>query len=120
MSRETLDAAAGELVDAIDHAVARLHAARERTLFVQAELAKGVPLPDLVRAEARPLVVETLTDVQEGLQAAGSRFRRAEARALHREGLSMEAIAALFGVTRQRVSALLRRPPEPIQKPAPR
>ncbi|MDP9433846.1 MAG: hypothetical protein M3P93_01045 [Actinomycetota bacterium] len=109
MPRETLDAAAGELVDAIDDAVARLLTARERTEVVRAGLAEGVPLPDLVRAEMRPLVVEVLTDVQEGLQTAGSRFRRAEARALHREGLSMEAIAALFGVTRQRVSALLRR-----------
>ncbi len=48
-----------------------------------------------------------LSDVQEGLADAGSRWRRAEARALHREGLSMEKIAVLFGVTRQRVSALL-------------
>ena len=32
----------------------------------------------------------------------------AEARALHDEGLTMAEIAALFGVSRQRVSALLR------------
>ena len=40
---------------------------------------------------------------------AGSRLRRAEARALHVEGMTMEQIADLFGVTRQRVSALLKR-----------
>jgi predicted transcriptional regulator len=34
--------------------------------------------------------------------------RRTEARTLHREGLTMDQIAQLFGVTRQRVSALLR------------
>jgi transposase len=44
----------------------------------------------------------------EALQEAGARVRREEARALHAGGLSMEAIARHFGVTRQRVSALLR------------
>ncbi len=44
------------------------------------------------------------------LADAGSRWRRAEARALHAEGLSMDVIAQLFGVTRQRVSSLLKAP----------
>jgi DNA-binding transcriptional regulator LsrR (DeoR family) len=35
--------------------------------------------------------------------------RRAEARALYAEGLTMDQIAERFGVTRQRVSALLRK-----------
>jgi predicted transcriptional regulator len=40
---------------------------------------------------------------------AGSKFRRVHARALYEEGLTMDEIAALFGVTRQRVSAVLRK-----------
>jgi hypothetical protein len=44
----------------------------------------------------------------ETLQTISSRLRQAEARALRFEGLTMEAIGAMFGVTRQRVSALLK------------
>ena len=44
----------------------------------------------------------------EDLATAGAAFRRAEARVLHEQALSMEAIGALFGVTRQRVSVLLK------------
>jgi len=51
--------------------------------------------------------VQLLAAIQDKLTAAGADWRREEARALHREGLSMDAIALLFGVTRQRVSALL-------------
>ena len=40
--------------------------------------------------------------------AAGERFRSAQARSLHAEGMTMNVIAKLFGVTRQRISALLR------------
>lgn len=35
-------------------------------------------------------------------------MRRTEARALHHEGVTMDKIARLFGVTRQGVSGLLR------------
>jgi len=40
---------------------------------------------------------------------AGGQFRGAEANALYDEGANMDEIAALFGVSRQRVSALLAR-----------
>ena len=62
----------------------------------------------IVEHEDRPLIVELLGRNIDELYAAGGRVRRLEARALHDEGLSMEQIARLFGVTRQRVSALLR------------
>jgi len=52
--------------------------------------------------------VELTRDNLATLVEAGSRLRRAEAHALHAEGMTMEQIAELFGVTRQRVSALLR------------
>ena len=69
---------------------------------------KGLAYRDVVTAEARPLIVELLRDTQDRLTVAGSRFRRAEARALRDEGLTLDDIARLFGVTRQRVIALLR------------
>lgn len=70
--------------------------------------AQGVPWSELVTEEERPLIVELLSQNMSALASAGSRLRRLEARALHDEGLSMERIAKLFGVTRQRISELLR------------
>ena len=41
------------------------------------------------------------------LSDAGARFRRAQARALHDEGMTMDEIAKVFGCTRQRISTLI-------------
>jgi hypothetical protein len=56
----------------------------------------------------KPLIVELLSQNMNALSQAGSRLRRLEAQTLHDEGMTMEAIGQLFGVTRQRVSELLR------------
>ena len=42
------------------------------------------------------------------LETVGSELRASLALALRDEGLTIEAIAGLFGVTRQRISALLK------------
>jgi hypothetical protein len=68
----------------------------------------GRPLREIVPREDPPLIVQLLTECTNLLHSSGNRVRRTEARALHREGLTMDEIAKLFGVTRQRVSALLR------------
>jgi hypothetical protein len=62
---------------------------------------------DIVREEDRPLIVELLTANLNRLMSAGGQLRRAKAKALHDDGMTMEQIASFFGVTRQRVSALL-------------
>ena len=82
----------------------------ERAAYIQDERAAGVPYREIVPAEPRPLIVELISATLSELADAGSRWRRAEARALHDEGLTMDVIAQLFGVTRQRVSALLKAP----------
>jgi len=46
----------------------------------------------------------------QGLDAAWTEARVASVRMLHQEGLSMERIAAFLGVTRQRVSAMIKKP----------
>jgi len=71
-------------------------------------LEAGEPLVDLVRNEEPPRVVELLSANMATLETAGAELRAAEALALRAEGLTIEAIAHLFGVTRQRISALLR------------
>ena len=81
---------------------------RTRIGYLREQCAAGRPLPETVMAEEPPLVVQLLTESANILHTYGTRVRRTEARALHREGVTMEAIARLFGVSRQRVSALLR------------
>ena len=73
----------------------------------------GRPWRELVPEEPSPQIVELVAGKLERLAAGSSRFRRAQARALHDEGLTMEEVAALFGVTRQRISALLKDRPSP-------
>jgi len=64
-----------------------------------------------VPAEGHPLIVELLAQNLDRLSTVSSRLRRAQAKALHDEGMTMEQIASYFGVTRQRISALLKERP---------
>lgn len=75
---------------------------------MQLARAEGRTWAEIVPEEGHPLVVELLAANFGRLSTAGSRLRRAQAKALHDEGMTMEQIARAFGVTRQRVSALLR------------
>ncbi len=88
----------------------RSRAMRTRIAQIRAQRLLGRPYSQIVSEEERPLIVELLTDSVRELDRAGVQVRRHEARALHREGMTMDGIADLFGVSRQRVSALLREP----------
>lgn len=57
-------------------------------------------------------IAEAIATNQEKLTAAAAKFRRATARQLHNEGMTPSAIARAFGVTRQRVAALLTDEPQ--------
>jgi hypothetical protein len=101
-------AALRDLDSALQASITELAAARLRVEKVLAARTEGLTWREVVSDEQRPLIVESVTTVLDQLSAVGSKFRRAQAQALHAEGLSMERVAGLFGVTRQRVSALLR------------
>jgi PAS domain S-box-containing protein len=70
--------------------------------------AQGLTYADIVTGTDGPLVIELVTDLIDNLIHAGSRLRRAEARALYAEGLTMEKVSLLLRVSRQRVSAIIR------------
>ena len=72
---------------------------------------RGRPWRELATREDQPLIVGLMTQLVDRLADAGSAFRRSEARALRAEGMSQAGIAELFGVTRQRVAALLQPAP---------
>jgi hypothetical protein len=105
------DAAASALADlvtSIDDCIERLSAARVRAEELLSARGAGTSWLDLVASETRPLVVESVSTVMATLARTGSTFRREQAHALQVQHVSINRIAALFGVTRQRISALLR------------
>jgi DNA-directed RNA polymerase specialized sigma24 family protein len=93
-------------------------AARAREVGEQ--VSAGRPLADVIGAEPRPLVIARLATLLDDVADAGAAARRAEAAQLQAEGLSQGQIAKIFGVTRQRVSALLAPPPPPGARDAKR
>lgn len=80
---------------------------REHAEQIRASHALGLSFREIVDRESRPLIVEVLTNATSGFEAAGTRFRQAKAAALRQEGMTLEEIGALFGLTRQRISRLL-------------
>jgi hypothetical protein len=101
-----------DALEEVRHAITANIAVGEQILQRIDELATlreaGRSWGEIVTNEQHPLVVELLAANFGRLSTAGARLRRAQARALHDEGMTMEQIATAFGVTRQRVSALLR------------
>jgi hypothetical protein len=96
------------LVTELDACIAELQHARTRSESLLEKRRAGRPWLEVVTGEARPLVVESISTVLGSLATAGHAWRREQASALQAEDVSINRIAALFGVTRQRISALLR------------
>lgn len=105
---ETFIEALRQLDEALDANVERAHKMKARINELMEAHAQGRSLTEMLPEEDPPLIVQLLTESSETLASHGNRVRRTEAKALHREGMTMDQIAALFGVTRQRISALLR------------
>ena len=68
----------------------------------------GVTYSRVMPLDKRVAMTEHISEAIKALARDGNRFRRLEARALYEEGLTMAQLAVIFGVSRQRVSALLR------------
>jgi hypothetical protein len=88
-----------------------------RAAYIRACRLQGRAYRDIVSGGDAPLIAGLLTENIRRLEAASTRFRQAEAAALHQEGMTMEEIGRLFGLTRQRISAMIRSaavaPPSP-------
>jgi len=112
------EAALRELVAELDRCIEELGQARQRAEELLAERRAGHSWTEIVSGEARPLVVERISTVLASLAGAGSAWRREQALALQGENVSINRIAAMFGVTRQRISALLRERDDPEDPPA--
>lgn len=105
--RTRLAAALAEIAAAAAENIRRNEAIRGRAQRLLEQLDDDVPLADLMRREPGPRIVELLSANLATLSESGAALRGVQAEALRAEGLTMEQIAELFGVTRQRVSSLL-------------
>lgn len=101
-------AALAGLERALEENAERARMMQERIEHIREQRENGVPYSEIVPNEKPPLIVQLVTENAAALDRFGVQLRRLEARALYDEGLTMEKIAVLFGVTRQRVSTLLK------------
>jgi hypothetical protein len=97
------------LEDGLDDQRTRAGLIKKRIAQIRRRRAAGASYTEIVSSNDTPLIVQLLTESSIALDTWGADVRRAEARALYEEGLTMEQIAEHFGVSRQRVSTLLRR-----------
>lgn len=102
----------------LDVNLERLGQIKRRIAEIQRQHSEGLSYTEIVEAAPPPLLVQLVTESKQMLDGLGGRVRRAEALALHKEGMTMEVIAERFGVTRQRVSALLEKLAENRQIPS--
>jgi hypothetical protein len=96
-----------DVVQSLEEACAEGERAAAQARAIRQHSREGSSWRELLATADEAPLVRRLASVLKTMGEASSRLRRAEARALHEEGLSTEGIAKLFGVTRQRISALL-------------
>jgi hypothetical protein len=108
------DRALESLIHALDECVSELERSRDRARTLLDLRRSGGTWEEIVSGEERPLVVESISTVLGSLATTGSIWRREQAAALQGEHVSINRIAAMFGVTRQRISALLREREEEV------
>ena len=103
------------MLDAIDSVVqalrdnlSRTEMALQRATEIREQRLAGRSYTDIYEQSERPQLVEILTMYVLELHDVGHRLRTCQAWALRQEGLSTQRIAQLYGVSRQRIMALLR------------
>lgn len=106
------DQALDLLRDQLETTIRDLRSAADRVDELRRMRAAGESWRDIVTMEDRPLVVESVSSALTGLGAVGGLFRRQQALALRRDGVSINRIGQLFGVSRQRASVLVKSHPE--------
>ena len=97
------------LVTAVQQIDALARETTERAERLRAQRERGQSYRDILSDEECPLPLDLVSQMTDALIDARGKFQRAQARALYEEGATMEQIAELFGLSRQRVSKLLAR-----------
>ena len=105
---DPFDKAMRDLERALDANARRMAQIKRRIAEIRRQRSAGRSYREIVEATKGDLSVQLITEATQTLDEFGARVRRTEALTLYSEGMTMEEIAKKFGVTRQRVSALLR------------
>ena len=95
------------VVQVLTETLSRTEVALQRAAEIREQRLAGRSYTDIYEHSERPLLIEILTTNVLELSDVGHRFRTRQASALRREGLSTQRIAQLYGVSRQRIMALL-------------
>lgn len=102
------------VLDALDHIIAVMNndspheRLADRTKQVRALRASGLSYREIADHSLRPPALNLVDDYIESLSTSATRLRRALIGTLRDEDLTMIEIGELLGVTRQRVSQILR------------
>jgi hypothetical protein len=105
LTLDTLD----DLALTIDENADEEHRLAGRIRRLRAGRAAGRSWEDVLADEPLPGTLELASAVLGRLSQASAALRRTVARGLRAQGVSVAAIAERFGVSRQRISALLKR-----------
>lgn len=104
-----------QLLEALDELLVVLRDSTKRNQLAirQAEAIRklhrgGQTYGEIFGRDERSTIRQVTRDNVDQLVQASAKLRWAEVKALHDEGLTMDRIAVLFGLTRQRISSLLR------------
>src|ERR1035438_8075405 len=115
MGQDTPD----EVLDALEAAaegleenITLLKLALERMVRIREQSLSGLTYSEIADHSDLPHFVEIFRTSLHLLERDKHRLPVAGVRTLHAEGLSIDRIAELFGISRQRVSVLLRSPPQ--------
>jgi len=96
-----------DVVESLEEACAEGELAAEQARAIRRRSDQGLTLREVLAEGDEAPVVRQVAAVLHRLGEASSHLRRTEARALQAEGMSVEGIAELFGVSRQRISTVL-------------
>jgi hypothetical protein len=96
-----------EFADTIEDSAAEQRGVAKRARRLGRTRALGKPWSEVVASDGNPALPAESTRLLARLAAANTRVRQTLARALRSEGVGIEQIARLFGVTHQRVSRIL-------------
>jgi len=107
MESDEVAAALDELAAAAQANIDEWQAVLERIAKVRELRSGGTPYADMQIESDGPTIIGALSRNQERLTLAGAHVRRALAKELSHSGWSQAQIADAFGVSRQRVAALL-------------
>ncbi len=99
------------LLETLERSVADRNRLAHRVDELRKLRAEGATWQSLLRSETGDGVMQLMTDLLGGLSEASGNLRAPVVAELRKEGVSIPQIAKLLGVTHQRISSLLRRPP---------